>query len=190
MPSVPFAQPASSRTSAAASGSDVRWSLTSATPGVVEARTLVWITNFSPNQTSVELIQSELKAVGIDVTLWSGAVPDFQAKLKAGEFDLVWGNLSRADGDVLRTQYSVAATNFYRIDDPTLEALLQEQLAAGDPAARDAVLAQAQERLVSEHWVLPVHELTTYLGLSPDVHEVQLGADSRLDQLTTTWLTD
>ncbi len=158
--------------------------------GVRLAPTLVWITNFSPNQTSVELIQSELKAVGIDVTLWSGAVPDFQAKLKAGEFDLVWGNLSRADGDVLRTQYSVAATNFYRIDDPTLEALLQEQLAAGDPAARDAVLAEAQERLVSEHWVLPVHELTTYLGLSPDVHEVQLGADSRLDQLTTTWLAD
>lgn len=156
--------------------------------GVRLAPTLAWITNFSPNQTSVELLQAQLKAVGIDVTLWSGAVPDFQAKLKSGEFDLVWGNLSRADGDVLRTQYSVAATNFYRIDDPELEALLQEQLATADPAARDEVLAQAQERLVSQHWVLPVHELTTYLGLSPDVHEVQLGADSRLDQLTTAWI--
>lgn len=156
--------------------------------GVRLAPTLVWITNFSPNQTSVELVQAELKAVGIDVTLWSGAVPDFQAKLKSGEFDLVWGNLSRADGDVLRTQYSTAATNFYRIDDPTLEGLLQEQLAAADPAERDAVLAEAQERLVSEHWVLPVHELTTYLGLSPDAHGVELGSDSRLDQLTTAWL--
>lgn len=156
--------------------------------GVRLAPTLVWITNFSPNQTSVELLQAELKAVGIDVTLWSGAVPDFQAKLKSGEFDLVWGNLSRADGDVLRTQYSTAATNYYRIDDPELEGLLQEQLATSDPAARDAVLAEAQERLASQHWVLPVHELTTYLGLSPDVHGVELGADSRLDQLTTAWL--
>lgn len=152
------------------------------------APVLVWITNFSPNQTSVELIQQELKANGIDAQLWSGTVPDFQAKLKDGSFDLVWGNLSRADGDVLRTQYSTAATNFYKLADPELEALLQKQLAVSDPTERDAVLADAQERLVTEHHVIPVHELTTFLGLSTDVHEVQLGADSRLDQLTQAWI--
>ena len=152
------------------------------------APTLAWITNFSPNQTSVELIQSELKAVGIDVQLWSGAVPDFQAKLTDGSFDLVWGNLSRADGDVLRTQYSTKATNFYRIDDPTLEDLLTKQLATGDVTERNALLAQAQERLVTQHHVIPVHELTTYLGLSKKAHGIELGADSRLDQLTTAWV--
>jgi len=156
--------------------------------GTKLAPVLAWITNFSPNQTSVELVQSELKAVGIDVTLWSSAVPDFQAKLKDGSFDLVWGNLSRADGDVLRTQYSTTATNFYRIDDPTLEKLLQEQLATGDPAKRTDLLAQAQERLVTQHHVIPVHELTTYLGLAKDAHGIDLGADSRLDQLTTAWV--
>ncbi|MBD8058373.1 ABC transporter substrate-binding protein [Cellulomonas sp. JH27-2] len=156
--------------------------------GTTLAPVLAWITNFSPNQTSVELIQSELKAVGIDATLWSGAVPDFQAKLKDGSFDLVWGNLSRADGDVLRTQYSTTATNFYRIDDPTLEKLLQEQLATGDEAKRTDLLAQAQERLVTQHHVIPVHELTTYLGLAKDAHGIELGADSRLDQLSTAWV--
>ncbi|WP_029289051.1 ABC transporter substrate-binding protein [Cellulomonas sp. HZM] len=152
------------------------------------APVLVWITNFSPNQTSVELVQSELKAVGIDVKLWSGTVPDFQQKLASGDFDLVWGNLSRADGDVLRTQYSVEATNFYKLDDPTLEKLLQDQLATSDTTKRDEILAQAQERLVTQHWVLPVHELTTYLGLATKVHGVALGADSRLDQLNTAWI--
>lgn len=152
------------------------------------APVLVWITNFSPNQTSVELIQQELKANGIDATLWSGAVPDFQAKLKEGSFDLVWGNLSRADGDVLRTQYSTAATNFYKLADPDLEALLQKQLTISDPTERDAVLADAQERLVTQHHVIPVHELTTFLGLGTEVHAVELGADSRLDQLTQAWL--
>ncbi len=150
--------------------------------------TLVWITNFSPNETSVQLVQQELKAVGIDVTLWSGTVPEFQDKLKSGAFDLVWGNLSRADGDVLRTQYSTTSTNFYRIADPELESLLQAQLAAGDPAKRSTILADAQERLVTEHHVVPVHELTTFLGLSTDVHGVDLGADSRLSQLTGAWL--
>jgi len=152
------------------------------------APTLVWITNFSPNQTSVELIQSELKAAGIDAKLWSGTVPDFQAKLATGDFDLVWGNLSRADGDVLRTQYSTKGTNFYKLDDPDLEKLLQDQLAAGDPAERTKLLAQAQERLITQHHVIPVHELTTYLGLSAKAHDIQLGADSRLDQLTTAWV--
>jgi len=152
------------------------------------APTLVWITNFSPNETSVQLVQQELKAVGIDATLWSGTVPEFQEKLKSGAFDLVWGNLSRADGDVLRTQYSTTATNFYRIADPELEQLLQAQLAAGDPAKRSEILADAQERLVTEHHVVPVHELTTFLGLSTQVHDVALGADSRLDQLTGAWL--
>ncbi|MDM7831676.1 ABC transporter substrate-binding protein [Cellulomonas edaphi] len=156
--------------------------------GTKLAPTLVWITNFGPNQTSVELIQSELKAVGIDAKLWSGTVPDFQAKLAAGDFDLVWGNLSRADGDVLRTQYTTQGTNFYKIDDPELEKLLQDQLAAGDPAERSSLLAQAQERLVTQHHVVPVHELTTYLGLSDKAHGIELGADSRLDQLTTAWV--
>jgi peptide/nickel transport system substrate-binding protein len=154
------------------------------------APVLAWITNFGPNETSVQLIQQQLKAVGIDATLWSGAVPDFIKGLSTGtgQFDLVWGNLSRADGDVLRTQYSVKATNYYHLNDPDLEALLQKQLTISDTKARADVLAQAQARLVTQHHVVPVHELTTYLGLQPKVHGVALGADSRLDQLTGAWV--
>lgn len=149
---------------------------------------VVWISNFGPNQTSLELIQQQLKDVGIGVTLWSGTVPEFTERLKAGDFDAAWGNLSRADGDVLRTQYSTAATSYYRVADPELEALLQEQLAVADPAARTEVVRAVQERLLSTRAQVPVHELTTVVGTLPDVHGVELGADSRLDQLTSAWL--
>lgn len=147
---------------------------------------LWWITNFGPNQTSLELIQQELKAVGIDLVLRSGTVPEFLEAQQNGDFDVVWGNLSRADGDVLRTTFS-AATTRYAIEDADLEALLQEQLATSDPAARDAVLADAQERIAGQYYQIPVHELTSILGTQDTVHGVSLGADSRLNPLVGAW---
>ncbi|WP_394552655.1 ABC transporter substrate-binding protein [Agromyces sp. MMS24-JH15] len=148
---------------------------------------LAWITNFGPNQTSLELIQQQLKEVGVEVNLVGGAVPEFLKLQEAGDFDLSWQNLSRADGDVLRTSYSVAATNRLHLDDPELEELLQEQAATADPAARDEVLADAQARLAEQVHQVPVHELTSILGTQETVHGVSLGADSRLDSLVAAW---
>lgn len=148
-----------------------------------------WITNFGPNQTSLELLQQQLKDVGIEITLQGGDVPSFLERQTSGDFDISWQNLSRADGDVLRTTFSSAAANTLRIDDPTLEALLQEQLATGDQAARADVLADVQERIASQYYQIPVHELTSILATQPDVSGVTLGADSRLDQLTGAWAT-
>lgn len=145
-----------------------------------------WITNFGPNQTSLELIQQQLKAVGIDVVLQGSTVPEFLEKQASGDFDIVWGNLSRADGDVLRTQYSAATTKL-NIDDPELEALLQGQLAAGDTAARDKILADAQARIASQYYQIPVHELTSILSTQSTVHDVTFGADSRLNSLVAAW---
>ncbi len=149
---------------------------------------LGYINNFGPNQAALELIQAQLAEVGVEVELKSGTVPEYLEALSKGEFDLIWGNLSRADGDVLRTSFSTAATNYYQVDDPELEALLQEQLSIADPAERDAVLAEAQQRIVEQVHTIPVFELTTVLGLSDAVHEVTLGADSRLQQLTDAWV--
>lgn len=147
---------------------------------------LIWITNFGPNQTSLELIQQQLKQAGIELNLAGSVVPDYLAKQEAGDFDIAWGNSSRADGDVLRTTFSKATTKL-RIDDPELEQLLQAQLAEGDPAARADILAEAQERIASQYYQIPVHELTSILGTQADVHDVTLGADSRLESLVTAW---
>jgi len=147
---------------------------------------LIWITNFGPNQTSLELIQQQLAQVGVDLELSGSVVPDFLAKQEAGDWDIAWGNLSRAEGDVLRTQYSKATTRA-NIDDPELEALLQAQLAEPDPVKRDAILADAQEFVASQYYQIPVHELTSILGTQEAVHGVTLGADSRLESLVSAW---
>ncbi|GAA4672179.1 ABC transporter substrate-binding protein [Frondihabitans cladoniiphilus] len=151
--------------------------------------TVAWITNFSPNQTTLELVQQELKKAGIAITLQSSTVPDFIKTLSSGTYDLQFGNSSRADGDILRTSFSTSATNYSRIDDPTLEALLQKQQTIANATERNVVIGQIQDRLASQYHEIPVHELTTILATSKDVHGITLGADSRLEQLTGAWKT-
>src|SRR5690606_22626954 len=59
--------------------------------------TLAWMTNFGPNQTSLELLQQQLAAVGIEVELVGGPVPDYLERTANGDFDLAWPNFSLAD---------------------------------------------------------------------------------------------
>ena len=144
---------------------------------------VAWISNFGPNQTSLEVLQQQYKDVGVELTLEGGDVPKFLELQKSGAFDISWQNLSRADGDVLRTTFSTASSNYFHLQDPELEALLQQQLATGDPAARNEVLAEAQERIATQFYQIPVHELTSIIGTQKTVTGVELGADSRLDSL-------
>jgi peptide/nickel transport system substrate-binding protein len=149
--------------------------------------TVGWLDNFGPNRTALELIQAQLAEVGIGLTLETGTPAEFVEALDNHQYDLAWGNLSRADGDVLRTVYA-AATTRYGVEDPELEELFAEEVATPDAEARDGVLADVQERLLDQAYLVPVFELTTILGVGEGIHDVSLGADSRLQQLTDTWV--
>ncbi len=96
-------------------------------------------------------------------------MPDLRSGLQNGSFDLVWANLSRSDGDVLRTQFSTTGTNWYKIDDADLEAAFAGQLSTADQAARHRYLASAQLILIDKHYNILVVELTTKPASSPDV---------------------
>ncbi|TDN43170.1 peptide/nickel transport system substrate-binding protein [Curtobacterium flaccumfaciens] len=149
--------------------------------------TLIWITNFGPNQTSLELIQQELKKVGIGLTLESGTVPQYLANTTSGDWDLAWDNSSRADGDVLRSKFSSAGAQSIGASDTTLDALFTQELSQSDPAERAKTFASIQQRIASQVDFVPVHELTSIIATAKDVHGIAFGADTRLDQLTGTW---
>ncbi len=151
--------------------------------------TLGWISNFNPNQSIVQIIQQELKAVGVGVTLWSGTVPQLLAQEASGKLDLLYGNLSRADGDVLRTQFSSATTaTTNKFDDAELDQLLTAQLGTADQSKRNKIAQQAQERILQLGYDVPIVELTTVLGTQRNVHGVVLGADSRLGLLVDAYV--
>lgn len=149
---------------------------------------LAWITNFGPNQSSLELLQQQLRAAGIEVELVGASVPEYLERIEAGDFDLAWGNYSRVDGDALRMNLSVTGADRYGIDDPELEALFAQSLTEADAASRNETFAEIQALIAEKFYVVPVHELTTIIGAGPRVHGLELGADSRLDTLTGVWL--
>jgi peptide/nickel transport system substrate-binding protein len=136
--------------------------------------------NAASNKPALELIQQQLRAAGIEITLSELPIANFPALQTSGDFDALWGNLTRADPDILRTQYSTKLTNFYRLAPSPLDDLLDEQASAADPATRSSLVADAQKQLVGSYWSIPVTELTTVLATSADVHGVNYDASSRI----------
>ena len=147
---------------------------------------VVWSPVAATNQPALELIQQQLRAVGVEVTLREQPIAQLLPLLQSGDFDAAWGNVTRADADILRTQLSSALSNVYRVPAGELDRVLLEQAATTDPGRREELIARAQELLVEAAWLVPVVELQTTLGVSPDVHDLEFDASSRL-QLHDTW---
>ncbi|MFP7365403.1 ABC transporter substrate-binding protein [Corynebacterium callunae] len=145
---------------------------------------ITYINNFGANADSIALIQEQLRAVGIASTQVTGTVPEFLSTITAGDYDLAWANSSKVDADVLRSTFGdVGSTTNFPIADPELQAELGAQQSIGDPAARSAALEKIQHDIVARYEFVPVHELTTVIGVADDIEGVSLGADSRLSLL-------
>ncbi|MFE9768302.1 ABC transporter substrate-binding protein [Streptomyces sp. NPDC005808] len=153
-----------------------------------ELRLIVrWFANAATNQPTLELIQQQFKAVGVDVVLKETPTAQFATMLQSGDFDASWGNLTRADPDILRSQYSTELANFYHLPTSPLEEALTQQAATTDAAERKELVGRAQQLIVGNAYVIPVVELQTQLGVSKKVHNLEFDASSRI-QLHDTWI--
>jgi peptide/nickel transport system substrate-binding protein len=141
------------------------------------------------NKPALELIQQQVKVVGVDLRIQEVPVAQLASLQTTGEFSALWGNLTRADPDILRGSFSVAGANVYRIPQSPLEALLQAQAAEPDAAKRSAIVGQVQQEILTQGFYLPVTELTTVLGAGSGVHGVTFDASSRI-QLHDAWKSD
>lgn len=150
--------------------------------------TLGWNNNFAPNENALQLLQAELKQVGVQVTLETGTSAEFLADEESGKFNMVWGNLSNANAAVLRTEYNSKGEDLPRLDDPTLDNYFAEEYGTSDQTVQAQWAAKAQQRILQEAYAVPVFQLTTVLATSKSVHGVEFGADSRLAQLTDAWI--
>ncbi|GAA1150477.1 ABC transporter substrate-binding protein [Ornithinicoccus hortensis] len=148
---------------------------------------ILWFNNAATNAPTLELIQQQLASVGIEVTLTEGQVADWAATVAEGNFDANWGNITRADADILRGSFHTGLANSYRLEPSDLDDVLEAQAGAADPAERAELAARAQAQIVTERHVVPVVELTTVLGVGPTVQGVAFDAGSRV-QLYDAWI--
>ncbi|MGY4922232.1 ABC transporter substrate-binding protein [Streptomyces sp. 900105755] len=149
--------------------------------------TISWFPNAATNQPALELVQQQLKSVGIDVVLKQLPVTQFATTIQSGDFDVVWGNTTRADPDILRSSFSTRLGNFYHLPSSSLDTALSAQAATTDTAKRKQLVAQAQKLIVQNAYNVPVVELQTQLGVSKKVHDLQFDSGSRI-QLHDTWI--
>lgn len=149
--------------------------------------TVDWIPNSATNQPALELIQQQLKAVGVGLTLKQLQVTQLAPTLQSGDYDAAWSNVTRADPDILRSSFSTELANFYRVPVGPLDTPLTQQAATTDTTKRGQLVEQAQQLLVRNAYYAPVVELQTQIGVAKKVHNLNFDASSRI-QLHDTWI--
>ncbi|MFF5306604.1 ABC transporter substrate-binding protein [Streptomyces sp. NPDC013161] len=138
-------------------------------------------------QSALELVQQQLKDVGIQLVIKELQVTQFPQTIKTGDYDALWGgDLTRADPDALRTLYSTRLVNSYRLPAGRLDTVLDEQAATTDSARRDELVAEAQQLVIAQAYVVPIVDLESLVGVSRRVHGLTLGASGGIS-LHDTW---
>ncbi|WP_405180403.1 ABC transporter substrate-binding protein [Nocardia sp. NBC_01377] len=143
---------------------------------------------FGGNQAILELVQQQLRQVGVDLKLDLASISEVTARQNSKDFDSVYYNSTRADGDILRTSFGLAGRNFSaREAIPALDEVLDSQLSAGDTAARAQLIQTAQQRIFEAGLWVPTVELSQAIGASGTVRDLKFEASARL-QFFDTWL--
>ncbi|WP_122664256.1 ABC transporter substrate-binding protein [Pseudomonas viridiflava] len=139
------------------------------------------------NAPILELVQQQLRLVGIDLRLNKSTISQIAALQSAGDMHLTFFNLTRADPDVVRTVYEVNGRNYNRRQPAPVDQLLQQAAATLDNAQRQALTDQASEILLREGHAIPLIELSSVLAHGKQVQGLHYEASSRL-QFFDTWL--
>jgi peptide/nickel transport system substrate-binding protein len=148
---------------------------------------LLGINNLAPNQSAYELMQEQLKQVGINVELSVLPIPDFEAQEAVAQttWNGIAGNTSRDDPSVLWQADSPAVGNgsYVQPSSPEYQPLvniLQQVQSTLDPAARAAATAQAQNLLIAQYALVdPVYVPSQVIAADQDVHGIVFDAQSR-----------
>lgn len=131
----------------------------------------------------LELVQQQLKVIGVDLQLKFTTIADVTAAQADKTYDFSYGNLTRSDPDVLRTVFaSTTARGGSNLREKLpVDDVLGEQAAALDKDARQKLVDEAQEILIKDAHSIPLYELSTTISASEHVKGLTFEASSRLD---------
>lgn len=149
---------------------------------------VVFSSVFAGNQAVLELVQQQLRKVGVDLVLDLVSLPESVARQNSGDFEATYYNSTRADGDILRTAFSVDQRNLNRSAPiPALEQAFAGELATTDTTARNGLLGSAQQQILDNGFWIPTIELAQAIGAGSNAHGIGFDASSRL-QFFDAWV--
>lgn len=133
------------------------------------------------NKRACEVIQAELKEVGVDVAIES--VPGAEAAViqRKGEHPLYLVNYRYTDGDVLHILlHKTGSLNRGFYTDPRTDDLLDKQRLEFDPVKRNAMLDEVQKIAIEQCWWLPLYADITAVAIRDNVEDFENSWDARI----------
>jgi ABC-type transport system substrate-binding protein len=131
------------------------------------------VRNRPPDPTIAQLLQANLEAVGLTVTIEALQLESYLDKLKKGDFDLGLGviDVPRYDPSLTFDPYlsSTGPNNFSKINDPELDKMLAAARATADRGARTEAYADVQRRTLDQGYLAFLHQ-----PRSPVIHRSDL----------------
>ena len=118
-------------------------------------------------QSLFEQIQANTAAVGFDVQLEPVDLSTWYGRLGANEYEAVSAPYTKVGPDVLRVLYHSSGivpapsgyfANHAQLDDPELDAILDEASATLDATKRGELYRDAQQRILESFTVLPLYD--------------------------------
>ncbi len=136
-----------------------------------------------------QVVQQQLAAGGIEVSLITQEIGDFVQSWKNSDFDtFISANGGSPDPDeyFYRTFRGGGSTNVFKYDDPQIDTWLDEGRAETDPAARKAIYDQVQAKLACEGPAAHIAYGTLYTAVANGVEGFEIFPNGRLTSLVNT----
>jgi len=141
------------------------------------------------DQPKYELIQQQLRTVGIGTKLQLQSVAEQVQQRQSGQWGLDSRTWGRADADALYYSYSTQVSPAKGVAPrPEFEAQLEKLGTTVDPKARYALASSIQQTILKQGYGLPLHDVTLFIATTKKVKGFRLTNDPYRPIFFDTWI--
>jgi peptide/nickel transport system substrate-binding protein len=146
----------------------------------------------TPEAAGAEIVQSQLKAVGVDVEILVESNPAQQADAQKGIHHMGGMSWSGSDPNILTNLFHSenigVGWNFTHYSNPDLDALLDEQARETDPEKRAQLISQIQHTVMENAVIYPPFPITHFWGAHTYVKNMNIHPVSGIFRPYEVWL--
>jgi peptide/nickel transport system substrate-binding protein len=141
----------------------------------------VYISTAQPlSKETLELVSQQLKEIGATLNIKPQDSGSYTTDIKdASKTAIFHSMVGRADQDVIKSQYHTKNRNVLVSSDAELDKLLEDVASEPDTDKRNENVAEAQEYLIDQAYVIPLFEEPQVYGAAPYVQGIKFEAVGR-----------
>ncbi len=137
----------------------------------------------APNEDVATLLQSQLKAIGVNVTIQQYDTPTAAKAATEGQYDLLLWRYDRNDADVLNVNLHssrIGSSNRFGYSNPEVDALLDQAARELDETARAGYYVEAQKLIMADAPWQPLYVPVDVLAINKRIQNYHLASMGRI----------